>query len=131
MANESSLRETRKMTSLSYQSMVRWCLFAWIAIALTLSGINASHTLNSFYAYPHGWISAHFSIAARNFANFGIAASGGVPIVNNPPFGISTEAYLHWPPLFHFALAAVYRLFGASEVVSHAFMFALLMLNTL
>lgn len=118
-------------TKLSYETAVRWCLFAWIAIALTLSGINASHALHSLYAYPHGWISAHFSIAGRNFANFGIAAFGGVPIVNNPPFGLSTEAYLHWPPLFHFALAAIYRVFGASEVVSHASMFVLLLLNTL
>jgi 4-amino-4-deoxy-L-arabinose transferase-like glycosyltransferase len=119
------------MIKLSYQSAVRYCLFAWIAIALALSGINASHALHSSYAYTHGWISAHFSVAARNFANFGIAASGGVPIVNNPPFGLTTEAYLHWPPLFHYALAAVYRVFGASEVVSHASMFVLLLANTL
>jgi hypothetical protein len=131
MANDSRLRETQKMTSLSYQSAVRWCLFAWIVIALTLTGIGCSHALHSAYGYPHGWISAHFSVAARNFARFGIGAFGGVPVVNNPPFGLSVEAYLHWPPVFHFALAGVYRLFGVSEAVSHASMFVILFLNTL
>lgn len=131
MANKSRLQGTPKVLKRSCHSAVRWCLFGWIVMALALSGINSSHALPSSYGYAHGWISAHFSVAARNFADFGIAAFGGVPIVNNPPFGLSTEAYLHWPPLFPLALAVVYRLFGASEVVSHASMFVLLMVNTL
>ncbi len=102
-----------------------------MAIALALSAINFSHALHSYYSYPHGWISAHFSIAGRNFANLGIGAFGGVPIVNNPPFGLAVEAYLHWPPLFHLVLAGVYGIFGVSEGVSHATMFAILLLNTL
>ena len=67
---------------------------------------------------------------AETFANLGIGAFGGVPIVNNPPFGLAIEAYLHWPPLFQMVLAGVYRIFGVSEGVSHAMMFVILILNT-
>lgn len=123
--------EAPKSSAFSYLLAVRWLLFAWLGVAIVLSGINASHALHSFYSYPHGWISAHFSVGARSFANFGIAASGGVPVVNNPPYGVVKEAYLHWPPLFNFVLALAYRIFGASEAVSHALMFVLLAVNTL
>ncbi len=124
-------RETQKGSGSSYQLVVRRSLFAWLGVAILLTGINASHAIHSFYSYTHGWISAHFSIGARTFANFGITAFGGVPVVNNPPFGIVTEAYLHWPPLFNFVLAIVYRMFGASEAASHSLMFVLLAVNTL
>ena len=128
---QSGQQEILKIKRISRRPVVRWILFAWMAIALVLSAINFSHALHSYYCYPHGWISAHFSIAARNFASLGVAIFGGVPIVNNPPFGASIEAYLHWPPLFHLVLAGVYRIFGVSEAVSYATMFVILMLNTL
>jgi len=128
---QSGQQEMLKIKRISHRPAVGWILFAWMAIALGFSAINFSHALHSYYSYQHGWISAHFSIAARNFANLGIGAFGGVPIVNNPPFGLAVEAYLHWPPLFQLVLAGVYRIFGASEAVSHATMFVILILNTL
>jgi hypothetical protein len=129
--NAAGQQEIEKIKRVPRLPVVGWILFGWLTIALALSAINFSHALHSYYSYHHGWISAHFSIAARNFANFGIGRFGGVPIVNNPPFGVSVEAYLHWPPLFHFALAGVYRIFGGSEAVSHAWMFVILIVNTI
>uniref|UniRef100_Q01XM2 Glycosyltransferase RgtA/B/C/D-like domain-containing protein n=1 Tax=Solibacter usitatus (strain Ellin6076) TaxID=234267 RepID=Q01XM2_SOLUE len=131
MVQEYSRDEAQQSSEFSYQSVVRWSLFAWLGVAIVLTGINASHAIPSFYSYKHGWISAHFSVGARTFANFGITAFGGVPVVNNPPFGVVTEAYLHWPPVFNFLLAAVYCVFGVSEASSHALMFVLLAVNTL
>jgi hypothetical protein len=101
----------------------------WLGAALLLVLTNKVLSLGTPFQYPHAWISAHFAVSARSFANAGVLALRGVPVVNNPPYGNPREGYIHWPPLFPIMLGYAYRCFGDSEITSHAFMLAVLLLN--
>jgi hypothetical protein len=59
----------------------------WLGAALLLVVTNQVSSLGSRFEYPRAWISAHFAVSARSFANVGVLALRGVPLVNTPPFG--------------------------------------------
>ena len=94
---------------------------AILCLALTSLVIlfDSMSALPQRFDYAHGWVSAHFATSARTFAEHGVFALHAIPIVNNPPFGVAPEAYIHWPPLFSIALAWLYAAFGESETTSH------------
>jgi len=66
-------------------------------------------------------VSSDVSVAARNFAHFGVLQLGAVPVNNNPPIG-PHDIYTHWPPLLPIILSWVFRLFGESESTAHLLM---------
>lgn len=96
-----------------------WGMALLLAISLT---VLANPGL---LGQPFGWVSAHFSMMARTFAELGVGALGGVPIQNNPPLTSEPDAYLHFPPLFPIALSTVFRQFGASDTVGYVSMLVL------
>src|SRR5437879_957745 len=97
------------------RSLILFLLVLCITIAVHVAKASASYT------YRHGFISAVFATAAREFARDGILALGGVPVANNPPVG-PNDAYGHWPPLLPISLSICFRLFGTSESVGHIYM---------
>ena len=105
---------------------------ATILFALALSVTAAVHIARAgeTFTYRHGFISAIFATGAREFAHDGILALGGVPVANNPPIGPG-DSYAHWPPLLPMSLSIWYRLFGASEIVAHLWMLAILITTAL
>ena len=96
---------------------------ATILFSLDLCLTTAVHVANASapFTYRHGFISAVFATSAREFANTGILALGGVPVANNPPIG-PDDSYVHWPPLLPISLGLWYRVFGSSEAVGHLWM---------
>jgi len=98
---------------------------AWIhlilAAVLTASIGQQLVTLARPLTYPHAWGAAGAAVDARAFRIAGIFALKGVPVHNNPPFGIHPTAYLHWPPLLALALTFWFSLWGESETAIHLF----------
>ncbi|HZQ23474.1 MAG TPA: glycosyltransferase family 39 protein, partial [Terriglobales bacterium] len=97
-------------------------LLVWAAVAIAFSAAACAALIpRSFAAEPHGWVSSHMALMARSFVEEGVVKLRGVPIQNNPPLGNYPDGYIHWPPLFTIVLSFVFRIFGESETVAHAF----------
>ncbi len=97
-------------------------LLVWAAVAIAFSAAACAALIpRSFAAEPHGWVSSHMALMARGFVEEGVVKLRGVPIQNNPPLGKYPDGYVHWPPLFTIVLSFVFRIFGESQTVAHAF----------
>ena len=92
-------------------------LIVWLSIRLT-----------DFY-YDHAWASAHFATIAQSFAGHGILGLGGIPIENFDPLTSQPDNYLHWPPLYFYALSLVQRMFPESIRAMHLFMATIALAN--
>lgn len=91
-------------------------LLALAALATVV--VHVAQTWNGTFAHPFDWISTNNATMGRAFATHGIFALGWVPIANNPPLGLTPDAYLHWPPLWPATLAVGFELCGASAAVA-------------
>ncbi|HTP31271.1 MAG TPA: glycosyltransferase family 39 protein [Candidatus Acidoferrales bacterium] len=107
---------------------------AWIhlilAAVLTASIAQQTVTRARPLTYLHAWGAAGAAVDARAFRIAGIFALKGVPVHNNPPFGIHPAAYLHWPPLLALALTFWFSLWGESESAIHLFTLVVYLLTT-
>jgi len=100
------------------------------ALALALSVIRGVGHATSQFVGPHAFVSADVATTARTFAKEGIWKLHGTPVNNNAPI-CARDRYTHWPPLLPILLSACFRLFGASEYVSHLFMLGVLVATAL
>jgi hypothetical protein len=100
------------------------------ALALALSVVRAVGNATSQFVGPHAFVSADVATTARTFAREGIWKLHGIPVNNNTPIG-PRDRYTHWPPLLPVLLSVCFRLFGASEYVSHVFMLGVLVATAL
>lgn len=67
------------------------------------------------FVETHAWVSAHFSIMARNYVEHGFWRLRGAPVQSTGPLEPRPDYYLHWPFLFQVVLALWYKLWGVSE----------------
>ncbi|HEX8814540.1 MAG TPA: glycosyltransferase family 39 protein [Terriglobales bacterium] len=93
----------------------------WLSISILVFAAGAIHEFNRPIDEGGGTV---FALAARSYVHDGIIPLRGLMIVNNPPQGLETDWYLHWPPLFAILLAFAYRIFGESPSTAHALMLA-------
>src|SRR5215469_4278846 len=106
----------------AFERAALWLFFATLAIFI-VRGIDRAPTP---FIGPHAFVSADMSTTARTFATQGILHLHGVPVNNNPPIHLASDAFVHWPPLLPIMLSQCIRIFGASERVGHLFMLAIL-----
>ncbi|MGZ8248166.1 ArnT family glycosyltransferase, partial [Methylomagnum sp.] len=106
------------------------CLF-WLLLALLLFTASNPALHHRPFGMEHAWVSAHFAVIARTFAEYGVFGLHGIPIQNNGLLSGRPDVYLHWPPLFGILLSQLNLLFGASENTAYGMMFTIMLMNAL
>lgn len=103
-----------------------------LTVALTVAGDvrRAGWPLASAVG-PQQWISAHFLVIGRTFAEAGLGALHGIPLQNNLPSGPDPDYYVHWPPLFSYVVGGVVALTGTSEAPGRLLMLGILLAGVL
>jgi hypothetical protein len=96
-------------------------VFFWIALSLLAFVSGAVHEFHRPIDEGGGPV---FALAARSYVRDGVIPLRGLMVVNNPPQGLETDWYLHWPPLFAILLGVAFHLFGESASTAHALMLA-------
>ncbi|HEV2273863.1 MAG TPA: hypothetical protein VGR96_06835 [Acidobacteriaceae bacterium] len=117
--------EMESDASPAWMRIARLAAFSIFALALSITVVRAALHAGSQFTGPHAFVSADVATTARTFASQGIWKLHWIPVNNNPPIG-PEDRYTHWPPLLPVLLSACFRLFGASEKVSHLFMLGVL-----
>jgi hypothetical protein len=103
-----------------FRKVVIWS-HALLFVALIATLAEHIVTLARPLTYQHSWGAAGAMVEARSFRNEGILELRVVPMMNNPPFGLHPEAYVHWPPGDAIALTFWTSAFGESESSMHAY----------
>lgn len=111
----------RSSTSDKSQVVLNVAVVVLFSIAAAVTFARDIRASGEPFDYPHAFVSADVATTARTFATVGVFHLHGVPVNNNPPIG-SADSYTHWPPLLPILLSICYRVFGASERVTHLLM---------
>ena len=84
-------------------------------VSLTYSGWMMSHAFGGdFHRGYLGHNGARYSIMARNVLRYDVAEFSFVPLLN-AACETEPDMYLHHPPLLHWVMAFVFRVFGEAE----------------
>src|SRR5262245_28306900 len=93
----------------------RAVLVAAIALIAVASLAVKLQRVSLPFVETRAWVSAHFSIMARNYAEHGFWALHFAPVQSTGPLEPRPDYYLHWPFLFPLALGVWFKALGVSE----------------
>jgi len=85
--------------------------FSWLIILILLALILTDHLAKPFIGH-HDWNGVFYSQIARNYLRFGLLETKLGQLTGPDSF------YTHYPPLFPLTLAAAFKVFGISDLVS-------------
>ena len=85
--------------------------FSWLIILILLALILTDHLAKPFIGH-HDWNGVFYSQIARNYLRFGLLETKLGQLTGPNSF------YTHYPPLFPLTLAAAFKVFGISDLVS-------------
>lgn len=85
--------------------------FGWLIILILLALILTDHLAKPFIGH-HDWNGVFYSNIARNYLRFGLLETKLGQMTGPDSF------YTHYPPLFPLTLAAAFKVFGVSDLVS-------------
>lgn len=84
---------------------------SWLIILIALGFILTDHLTKPFIGH-HDWNGVFYSQIARNYLRFGLLETKLGQMTGPGSF------YTHYPPLFPLSLAAAFKVFGVSDLVS-------------